>query len=513
MEVTWATIGTLIAVSWKIQKLHLVMKKFFWMMGLAVFPAVLQAQDGYKFDFTIKELKDTTVYLGYYFGESTFLRDTARSDKNGHFVFDGKKRLDRGVYFLVLNRTKLFDPGFIVAKNQHFSMTASSPDYIRTMKVTGDEDNKLFFENMVFNAERHKEAAPYLALLKDSTVSEDQKKIAREDFAKIDTKVQEHLEEIIKKYPNTLTAKIMNMNRPVKVPDPPKNPDGSIDSLWQYRYYRQHFFDNFDLLDDGLMRLPTPAYQEKLNEYLDKLVLQTPDSIMAAIDELATRVKSNKDTYKFLVYSCVFKYQRPAIMGLDEVFVRLYDKYYASGEMDFWISASMKKPMKEYADKLRASLIGKTGANLIMQDENLQRRAMYDLKKKYTMIYFFDPDCGHCKEETPKLVNFYNQQKDKFQFEVFAVSLDSSMQKMKDYIKTMKMTWVTVNGPRSYTGSLFNFYFADTTPMMYVLDHQHKIIAKGLPTERLDEFLTNYERVEKRKAAMKAKPANPGGEH
>jgi len=489
------------------------MKKIFWLMGLVLFPVVLRAQEGYKLDFTIKELKDTTVYLGYYFGESTFRRDTARSDKNGHFIFEGKKRLDRGVYFLILNMSKVFDPGFIVAQNQHFSLIASSSDYVRTMKVTGDEDNKLFFENMIYNAERHKEAAPYLEILKDSTASEDQKKTARENFAKVDAKVQQHQEEIINKYPNTLTAKIVRTYRPVKVPDPPKNPDGSIDSLWQYRYYRNHFFDNFDLLEDGLMRLPTPSYQQKLDEYLDKLVLQTPDSIMAAIDELASRVKSNKDTYKYLVYACVFKYQRPTIMGLDEVFVRLYDKYYASGEMDFWITSSMKKPMKDYADKLRSSLIGKTGANLVMQDQNLQRRALYDLKKKYTMIYFFDPDCGHCKEETPKLVNFYNQSKDKYQFEVFAVSLDSSMQKMRDYIKTMKMTWVTVNGPRSYTGSLFNFYYADTTPMMYVLDHQHKIIAKGLPTERLDEFLTNYERVEKRKATLKAKAPNPGGEH
>lgn len=477
---------------------------------LGLLPTAMLAQDGYQFDFYIKELKDTTVYLGYYFGESKFLRDTAQSDKNGHFVFDGKKKLDRGIYFLVMNKTMAFEPGFLVGQNQHFSMTTSAEDYIRNMKVNGDEDNKLFFENMIFNGDRHQEAAPYLAILKDSTLKEEQKKEAREAFAKIDQRVKEHQQEIISKYPNTLTAKLMKINRQVQVPDPPKRADGTIDSLWQYRYYRKHFFDNFDLLDDAMMRLPASEYQKKLDEYLDKLVLQTPDSIMAAIDELALRVKPNKDTYKYLVYACIFKYQRPAIMGLDEVFVRLYDKYYASGEMDFWINASMKKSMKDYADKLRPSLIGKTGANLIMQDQFLQRRAMYDIKKKYTMIYFFDPDCGHCKEETPKLVTFYAQNKDKFQFEVFAVSLDSSMQKMKDYIKTMKMTWTTVNGPRSYTGSLFNSYYAETTPMLYILDEKKKIIAKGLPANRLEEFITNYERVERRKAALKAKAPNPG---
>lgn len=486
---------------------------------LVVLPLLAMAQEsagpkvsdlGYQLDFRIKELKDTTVLLGYYYGESTFVRDTARSDKEGKFSFTGTKRLDRGVYFLVLNRTKLFDPGFVVGKDQHFLLESGGPDFIRNMKVTGDEDNRLFFENMVFNGDRHKEAEPFMKVLRDSTLTEAQKKAAREGFALVDKKVQDHQVELVKKYPQTITAKLVNANRRVEVPDPPKRPDGTIDSLFQYRYYKKHFFDNFDITDDALIRLPSPAYQEKVAEYLDKLVLQTPDSLMAAIDDLATRVKVNQETYKYLVYSCVYKYQRPAIMGLDEVFVRIFDKYYASGEMDFWVNATMKKTMKDYADKLRHSLVGKTGANLVMQDQNFQKRSLYDIRKKYSLIYFFDPDCGHCKEETPRLVNFYNLKKEAFNLEVFAVSLDTSMVKMRDYIKTMKMPWITVNGPRSYQGSLFDHYYAETTPMLYILNDSRKIIAKGLPAERIEEFLANYEKFEKRKAAQKSTGNSPG---
>lgn len=472
---------------------------------LLLLPAVGFSQEGYHIEFRVRELKDTTVYLGYYFGESTFLRDTAKADKSGHFVFSGPKRLDRGIYFLVLNRTKAFEPGFVVGQDQHFSLEASAPDYVRTMKVTGDEDNRLFFENMIFNAERHTEALPYLEVLKDSTLEEDQKKAAREAYTQIDKKVQDHQRELIGKYPNSLTAKLLKMNKRVEVPEPPKRADGSIDSLWQFRYYRKHFFDNFDLTDDALIRLPNPAYQDKLNEYLDKLIVQTPDSIMAAIDDLAARVKSNKETYKYLVYACVYKYQRPAIMGLDEVYVRIYDKYYATGEMDFWVNAGMKKTMKDYANKLRNSLVGKIGANLVMQDQNFQRKALYDMRKKYTLIYFFDPDCGHCKEESPKLVTFYNSRKDKYNLDVFAVSLDTSMVKMRSYIRDMKFTWTTVNGPRSYSGSLYDHYYAEMTPMLYILDDKKKIIAKGLPVDRIEEFLSNFEKFEQRKAAAKGK--------
>lgn len=485
-------------------------------------PFLLSAQDGYKLDFSIKELKDTTVYLGYYFGESTFIRDTTQSDKDGRFTFSGPKRLDRGIYFLAMDlpvtgkpkeakkKTKLFEPGFLVGDNQHFTLETSTADFFRNMKVTGDEDNQLFFANMLYNADRHKEAEPFLKILKDSTLTEDQKKDARAEYLKIDKKVQDHQNDFLVRYPKTLTAKLLKLNRRVDVPPPPKKADGSIDSTFQYRYYKKHYFDNFDLTDDAMTRLPTPAYQEKLFEYLDKLVFQVPDSLMAAIDELALRVKSNKEAYQYLVHACVYKYQKPAIMGLDEVFVRLYDKYYESGEMDYWVNKAMKKSMKDYADKLRNSLIGKTAANLVMQDQNKQRKALYDITKKYSLIYIFDPDCGHCKEETPKLVAFYNQKKDKFNLEVFAVDLDSSMLKMRNYIKDMKMPWITVNGPRSYSGSLFNNYYAETTPMLYILDSKRKIIAKGLPVERIEDFLINYEKFERRKAALRAKQQGAG---
>jgi protein-disulfide isomerase len=466
------------------------------------------AQTGYKIDFKIKGLKDSTIYMGYYTGESTFVRDTARSNGSGAFTFDGKQSLPHGVYFLALNsagasKAKVFD--FVVTAQQHFTLETTTEDFIGKMKVTGDDDNRLFFENMIYLAERHKEADPFLKVIRDSTLTEDKKKAAREGFQQLNEKVMAWQENILAKYPATLTARIMKISKQIQVPAPPRKKDGTIDSTFQLRYYREHFFDNFDLADDALTRLPKPFYIEKVNEYLDKLFMQTPDSLMAAIDGLASRVKKNPDTYKFLIWNCVYKYQKPAIMGLDEIYVRLVDKYFVSGSMDFWISESLKKTVVEYADKLRGSLVGKTGANLAMQDQNLMRRSLYDIRKKYTILYIFDPDCGHCREESPKLVEFYETHKAKLDLEVFAVSADTSMQKMRDYIKEMKMTWVTVNGPRSYTGQYSKQYYAETTPSLYILDDKRKIIAKGLPVSQLEIFFANYEKYLHRKAAPKPK--------
>jgi thiol-disulfide isomerase/thioredoxin len=457
------------------------------------------AQPGYTFKFKIDGLRDTTIYLGHYYGESTFVKDTAQVNTKGEFSFNGKQSLRQGVYFLVLGKTRIFD--FIVGSNQRFSMATRSEDYVKNMVVDGDVDNKLFFENMIYNMDRNKEAEPFIKVLQDSTATEEQKKVAREGFSKINEKVAVHQDEIISANPATLTARLFKATKPVKIPDPPKKADGSIDSTFQLRWYREHFFDHFDLSDDALIQLPRPFYQEKINEYLDKLYVPHPDSLKKGIAAIVAKAKKNQETYKYAVWVCVLKYQQHEIMGLDEVYVNLFDTYFATGEMNFWANDKLRKNLKDHADRLRKSLIGKQGANLIMQDSNFKPRSLYDIKKKYTVLYIFDPDCGHCKEETPKLVTFYNQKK--FDVEVFAVSADTSMAKMRDYIKEMNMKWITVNGPRTYVGHYQDLYDAQTTPSLYVLDEKKKIIGKKIPAEKLEDFLTQYERIEKAKAARK----------
>jgi hypothetical protein len=74
------------------------------------------------------------------------------------------------------------------------------------------------------------------------------------------------------------------------------------------------------------------------------------------------------------------------------------------------------------------------------------------------------------------------------------------MAKMRDYIKTMNMKWVTVNGPRTYGGTYADLYDAATTPSLFVLDDKKKIIAKKLPVEKLEEFFVNYEKFQKTKS-------------
>jgi thiol-disulfide isomerase/thioredoxin len=462
-----------------------------------------QKDTGYNLKFKVTGWKDTTVYLGHYYSEQTYLKDTAKVSAKGEFHFDGKKSLAPGQYFLVMNKIKVLE--FLISQtSQQFSLSTDTSDYIKHMKVTGDLDNTLFFQNMAFNAERHKEAEPHIAVLKDSTASEDKKKAAREQFNKVNEKVMAYQKEIIAKHPDLLVTAILKANQPIDIPEPPKKPDVTIDSTFQLKWYRQHFFDNFDLGNEAFLRMPRPIYMEKVNEYLDKLYVPDADTLLKAIEKIIPMAKKNQETYKFLTWNLLIKYQQPEIMGLDAVYVAIYDKYFATGELSYWMNDKLKKQVQEFADRVRKSLIGKTGPNLIMQDANLKPKGLYDIKNRYAILFIFDPDCGHCKQETPKLVEFYKKNKARFDVEIFAVSTDTSMQKMKNFIKEMNTPWITVNGPRTYVGPYQDYYDAPTTPSLFILDNKRKIIGKKIPAENLEDFFVRYEKFHKSQAATKS---------
>ncbi len=448
------------------------------LVGLA---ALTGAQgQGYRITVEIEGVSDDMLLLGNFYGERTYVKDTAFNE-DGTFVFEGENPLENGMYFAALGKTRIFD--FIIFNDQEFTLSTAAPDYLEHMEVQGSEENMLFVNDMRFNQAMNQEASPLLKVLQDSTASEEARENAREAMSGINRKVQVHQNEILNEHPDSFLATIFNAQKTVPAPE-------GLDQAEALQYYRAHYWDNFDLADPVFLRLNLPLFQEKVNNYLDRLYYQHPDSLRPAIDLMAEKASANEDTYKYLIWMLTLKYQNPSIMGLDALFVHLYDTYFASGEMDYWANDQLKKNLADMAGPLRKSLIGGTAPNMIMLDQNLERKSLYDIDREFTLIYFFDPDCSHCKKATPILDQLYDSSR--FDMEVYAVSTDTSMVKMKEYIRDFQLDWITVNGPRTETAPYYTLYDAMTTPTIYVLDRDKKIIAKKLPAERIEEFLTRY---------------------
>ncbi|MBC6425064.1 MAG: DUF5106 domain-containing protein [Ekhidna sp.] len=451
---------------------------------------------GYEIKVKIEGAQEADLLLGYYLSGKTYLKDTAKY-MDGDFTFSGSEPLDHGMYLLVQNGNLLFD--LVIGKDQSFSIKTTFDDYINSIEVDGDKDNQLFFDNMRLSIKRNEEAAPHVAILKDSTSTEEAKVEARKHLEVINDKLDAYFTKTMESHPGSITAVIVGTNKRLKIPDEEAAKLAIDNDEARFSYYRNHFWDNIDLGNPILLRMSTPVYEQKVDEYMDKLIAPVPDAIKKAADKLIEVAKKNEDTYQFLVWHLTYKYQSSRIMGMDEVYVHLVDKYFLTGEMDFWANDQLKSNLKEKADQYRNSLIGMLAPNLILQNLKRQPKALHDLPNDYSVIYFYDPDCGHCKRETPVLKAFYDSTA--FNVGVYTVSADTSMTKMNNYVEEMGLQdWVNTNGTKTYSVNYQEFYDAFTTPTIYLLNDKKEIIAKKITASQLEEIITKYEQTQNEKA-------------
>ncbi len=463
------------------------MKKTIFLFLFAVTALSLQAlAGGYEIKVNVKGLSDSTCQLAYYFGDKQYIKDSAKADAKGNLIFKGQEDLPGGIYMIVLPGKKYFE--MIVDKEQHFSLESDASDLVTNMKVKGSKDNEIFYDYLRWISIRGKQVEELKKELDANKSNPAKSKDIKDKQAAIDAEVKQYKNDIIAKHPAMLLSAIFKASTEPDVPEPPKNADGSIDSLFRYRYFRAHYFDNLNMKDDRLLR--TPVFAPKIKQYVERIIPQHPDSICVGAQKMIDLTDEKSDIFKYLVFYITNTYEKSNIMGMDAVFVCMAEQYYLSGKA-FWIDSAQTEKIRERVNALKPCLLGKQAYNMRMYKTDFQQISLNEVKNKYTIIYFWDPSCGHCQKVTPKLSEFYKTNKEKFDVEVFGVYIETDTTEWFKYIKEKELTWLNVADLTLKT-NFRAYYDIYSTPVIYVLDRNKKIIAKRIDVENLVDFLTNY---------------------
>jgi thiol-disulfide isomerase/thioredoxin len=289
---------------------------------------------------------------------------------------------------------------------------------------------------------------------------------------------------------HTLFGKAQYFLRDISIPEPPRNEDGSlVDSNFGYNYYVNHYWDHMDFSEAAL--LSTPAFHPRLKTYFDDIVPPLVDSIIKYADSLIEKAKDNQELFKYIVWYLTTKYERSQYVAHDAIFVHMVQKYYAKGLCP-WADEAVLEGMINKANKLNDILIGRKAPELYMADTNGVFHSNYEFDRKYTIMWFWDLNCGHCKSATPKLVEFYNRAKDSLDFGVYAVCMTSDTVKWKQAIIERQLPWLNVGGNVASIDYRV-VYDVNTTPVLFVLDKEKKIIVKKIGIDELEPFLRNYD--------------------
>ncbi|MFH1120948.1 MAG: thioredoxin-like domain-containing protein [Bacteroidota bacterium] len=453
---------------------------------LLSFPlTLLFAQKSYKISLQIDGLNDSILLLASYNGDKQFVADTAYKNRGSGYSFTGIRLLPEGMYFVAgSNKTKLFD--FIISGKQEFTITGKNESLPGSLNAKNSNENQTFFNYVRFLADKQKQQVKLVELKKRLTTNSDSAEVVDNQISLLNEEVKRYVAGIINTNPGSFISAFLKSMQEPEIPPVPVLSNGRPDSTFNFRYYKAHFWDNTDLADDRMVR--TPFLHNKVEQYLSKLTSPAPDSLIAAIDGLFRRAGNNEETFKYLMWYFTIKYESSDIMGYDAIFVHLVDTYYADPKMK-WMNLTVKENLIKRAKTLRPLLIGKNAPELILLDTLQRPVSLYKIPSEFTIIYFWDPDCSHCKKETPLLRDFYAKNKTIFDFEVYAVCMDTSWKDMKKYIIKNETRWINVNGFYSLTNDFRDLYDVHSSPVMYLLDRNKKIIAKRILTERMAEIL------------------------
>lgn len=464
------------------------MYKFLLVPILLIASFTASFSQGYNIQIKIIGLKDTSVYLGYYLGDKKYIVDTAHLDKKGISAFKGVKTLDEGLYLVILPNKTFFD--IIISKDQDFALVTDTTYLLMNLKIKDSKDNQTFSDyqkHMIFNQKKSADIRKRLAIQKNNT---DSVKILNEKLLNIKKEVDEYNDIIIKKDPKSMVSKFIKATVEIAVPDPPKDAKGNItDSLFQYRYFKKHYFDNIDFSDERLMR--TPFLQVKVDNFFKKTVMQIPDSIIYEAERLIEMSKANKQMFRYFTAYLLNKYETSKYIGMEKVLVSIADKYYFSGQAT-WADTTFIKKLKESIEKIRPNMMGNKAPDLKRLETNIGEWAtLSEIKAKLLIVAFWEPHCSHCQKVIPKLHDIYKKYK-KNKIEVLAFYTQTDTSAWNKFIEENDLTdWINVYD-RYGLSNFRNLYDIFTTPCIYILDENKNIIARKIDIEAIEKFIGHF---------------------
>jgi thiol-disulfide isomerase/thioredoxin len=247
------------------------------------------------------------------------------------------------------------------------------------------------------------------------------------------------------------------------------------------------------------------------------MIPQIPDTICNYAHKVIEKMDPKSELFKYTVHHLTYKYETSNIMGMDAVFVCMAKEYYcpANNSKAYWIDSTKLVDLCEKADKTEPLLIGKKAPRLILADTSESKWIdFYKLSNKYNLLIFWDPDCGHCKKEIPKMIELYKELKEKnIDIEFIAIGTNLENKKWIEYVKKNKLQWINISDfpdanenaknyiyeKRVTTLKSLNFrltYDIFSTPQVYLVDKEKKIIGKKLNTLSLAKMLEHLENID-----------------
>jgi thiol-disulfide isomerase/thioredoxin len=458
---------------------------------------------GYEIRLKAPDFAGKEVILAEYFTNRMVPKDTAQISLTGEAVFAGEEPFEGGMYVMYFGSSYFFD--FLLDRDQFFSVTADSTDLVKETKFMGSTDNELFYSYKQYLAEQRKVQQQYEAQLAAAETISDSSWINRK-MEELNEQMTAYVDGMIQNNSGTFFSTFLRAMKEHRAPDKLlKGTKRQQDSI-RYVYFKDNYFNTFNVSDIRLLH--TPLYEPKIKTYINKVAPQHPDSLIAVVDMLIERSRSDEAIFRYMLITLFNNFAESKLMGMDKVYFHIAEKYYIPEAT--WSSEDFIQKLRDNLEKSIPTFIGNVAPDFelkglptdhfhmaqmdtaIKSDPHVGFNFMLsDIPAEYTLLYFWEADCGHCQKSTPKLYEVFEKYKDQG-VQVLAVHVINSVEgkvKWIDFVNEHGLyDWSNCWSP--YDNEFRKQYNLQSFPQLFLLDKDKKIIAKQLTPEQVDDILS-----------------------
>jgi len=480
---------------------HMQFRFHLFLFSLLFFTISLSGQ-GYEIRLNAPDFAGQEVILAEYFTNRMVPKDTARISITGEAVFSGETAFEGGLYIMFFSPGYYFD--FLLDKDQVFRVRADSSDLAGKTTFEGSDENELFYAYKRFLTKQRKIQKTYTEALHAAETSSDSSQI-RKKMENLNEEMADYIDRMISENSDSFFATFLRATKEVRVPEEILQGTKREQDSIRYVYYKNHYFDDFDLSDIRLLH--TPLYEPKVKTYINNVVPRHPDSLIVAVDKLMEKARSNDEIFRYMLITLFNNFAESKIMGMDKVYFHIAEKYYIPEAT--WSNEEFIEKLRANLEKSKPTFIGNIAPDFELKGiprEHFQLAEMdtaiksdphvgynfmlSQIPAEYTLLYFWEADCGHCKKSTPALHEVFEKYKDQ-DVQAVAVHVINSVEgkiKWIDFVNEYgTLDWINCWSP--YDNEFRKLYNLQSFPQLFLLDKNKKIVAKSLSPEQVDDIL------------------------
>lgn len=461
-------------------------------LALLISLSTLSFSQGHKINISVKGAENDTIYLGHYFADKQFAMDTTFLDDKGKGAFTGDELLEGGIYMVFFPSLKMTSFELLMDEKQNFSLETDTLNFYKHMKVEGSKENKAFFEfrkYMISNSEKNE---PLITEIKTLKKGDKKFESLKKQLLANEKEVIKHLKGLVEEWKGTLFGLVVKvMIEPempeFKIPEHVTNID-SAKQIMKYLWYKDHFFDNYDLTDNRLIR--TSFLAKRIERFITKVVVQHPDSVIKEGKILIERARPAEDIFAHLVRYMFSYRENSKLMGMDKLFIDISETYYLTGQAT-WADSAFIEKIRDRVLKEKPTMIGNIAPKLDkLETYEKEFVSMSEITNKYTILIFWEPNCGHCKKTVPKLYKSFTKMKEDG-IDVQTIALYSMFERepWEKFIEKEEIfDWINAYD-KYYFSKFKTSYDISTTPRIFLMDKDKRIIGKQLAVEQVERII------------------------